>query len=374
MLSTALGILVAGSLSGCSRQEPGSSTPAAPATSAPQTLVGEQPPRPPQSWPEALNLAGASELAADYERKCGSEETPSEACDILRGLMVAEVTTVLELIERSGDQRGTEEALAALDITDEPEIVIAAGGVLGRFPDTPGISAKALSLLQNPYIEVQRVGAELLKAGPDPALAEVGGVWLENHGRFGAESAYDDYPSFAALYPRLGFPMYPGAEWFSPTDSDRSIGWSTTASAADVTKWFSDALKTPALGVEQWFAERNAALKLYLPDQSKMARMQQLVEKAIKGDAAARAEMEKLQKELDAQAQNMERASKQSANDIVPPTSATTSARWIVAQRKDGRVSRVVLVYPLQGLKRTVIQLGWDLGDYPSAWPSELVQ
>jgi hypothetical protein len=28
-----------------------------------------------------------------------------------------------------------------------------------------------------------------------------------------------------------------------------------------------------------------------------------------------------------------------------------------------------VLVYPLQGLKRTVIQLAWDLTDYPSTWP-----
>jgi hypothetical protein len=321
-----------------------------------------------------LNLAGANELAADYERKCGSQETPSDDCEILRGLMVAEVTTALELLERSGDQRGTEEALAALDVTDEPEIVIAAGGVLGRFPDTPGISAKALPLLQNPYIEVQRVAAELLKAGPDPALAEVGGIWLANHGQLRADNAYDEYPGFAALYPNLGFPMYPGAEWFSPADTDRSIGWSTTASAADVTKWFSDALKTPALGAEQWLAERNAALKLHMPDQAKMARMQQLIEKALKGDAAARAEIETLQKELDAQTQNMQRAATQSVSDILPPSSSMASAHWIVAQKKDGRVPRVVLVYPLQGLKRTVIQLAWDLSDYASAWPADEAQ
>lgn len=371
MLSSSLGILlVAGPLIGCSRQEPGSSTPATPATSAPQTLVGDQPPRPPQSWPEALNLPGAEELVADYERQCGGEGTPSEACDIRRGLIVAEVATALEMIERSGDQRGTEEALAALDITDEPEIIIAAGGVLGLFPDTPGISAKALPLLQNPYLEVQRVGAELLKAGPDPGLAEIGGIWLGNHSRSGVESAYDDYPSFASLYPRLGFPMYPGAEWFSPADTDRSIGWSTTASAADVTKWFSDTLKTPAIGAEQWFAERNAALKLLMPDQSKMARMQQLVEKVLKGDAAAKAELDTLQKEFESQQQKTERALKQSVVDLNPPSASMAGARWIVAQRKDGRVSRVVLVYPLQGLKRTVVQLAWDLTDYPSAWPT----
>jgi hypothetical protein len=284
--------------------------------------------------------------------------------------MVAQVTTALEVMERPGDQRGTEEALAALDITDEPEIIIAAGGVLGQFPDTPGVAAKVLPLLQNPYVEVQRVAAELLQAGPDAGLREVGGLWLANHGRFRPDTAYDEYPSFAALYPSLGFPMYPGAVWFSPADTDRSIGWSTTASAADVTKWFSDALKSPALGAEQWVAERNAALKLSMPDPSKMARMQQLVEKVIKGDAAARAELEKLQKEVESQQQNMERAAKQSVADILPPSAAMAEARWIIAARKGGRMSRVVLVYPLQGLKRTVVQLAWDLTDYPSAWPT----
>jgi hypothetical protein len=318
-----------------------------------------------------LDVAGASELAGDYERQCANEETPSEECEILRSLLVAEMATALELIERSGDQRGTGEALAALDLTDEPDIVVAAGRVLGRFPDTPGVAAKALPLLQNPYVEVQRVAAELLKAGPDPAMAEVGGIWLANHGRFRADTAYDEYPSFAALYPKLGFPMYPGAEWFSPADTDRSIGWSTTESAVTVTRWFSEALKAPAQGVEQWMAERQAALKLLLPDRAKTARMQQLSEKVIKGDAAARTELETLQKEFEEQQQNVERASRQSVGDLLPPGPVMAEARWIIAQRKDGRVSRVVLVYPLKGLKRTVIQLAWDLTHYPSAWPDE---
>jgi hypothetical protein len=367
MLSTAVVmLLVAGPLIGCSSQEPASSTPG-----TPLPAVGAQTPPAPKSWAEALDLLGGTELAADYERQCGSEEQPSEDCEILRSVLVAEVATALELAERSGDQRGTEEALAALDLADEPEIVVAAGRVLGHFPETPGISTKALPLLQNPYSEVQRVGAELLKAAPDPALAEVGGIWLANHGTLRADTAYDEYPSFAALYPKLGFPMYPGAEWFSPADTDRSIGWSTTESAATVTKWFSDALKTPALGAEQWMAERNAALKLLVPDQAKMARMQQLVEKALKGDVAARAELEQLQKEFEGRQRNTERAAKQSIADILPPGAAMVDARWIVAERKNERVSRVVLVYPLQGLKRTVIQLAWDLSDYPSAWPPE---
>lgn len=367
MLSTAaVMLLVAGPLIGCSSQEPASSTPG-----TPLPAVGAQTPPAPKSWAEALDVASVTELAADYERQCGSEEQPSEDCEILRSLLVADVATALELAERSGDQRGTEEALAALDLADEPEIVVAAGRVLGHFPETPGISAKALPLLQSPYVEVQRVAAELLKAGPDRALADVGGLWLANHGTLRADTAYDEYPSFAALYPKLGFPMYPGAEWFSSADTDRSIGWSTTESAATVTKWFSDALKTAPLGAEQWMAERNAALKLMLPDQAKMARMQQLVEKVMKGDAAARAELEQLQKEFESHRQNTERAAKQSLADLLPPGTAMADARWIVAQRKNERLSRVVLVYPLPGLKRTVIQLAWDLGDYPSAWPPQ---
>ena len=107
-----------------------------------------------------------------------------------------------------------------------------------------------------------------------------------------------------------------------------------------------------------------------LPDQSKMARMQQLVEKVVKGDAAARAELETLQKEFESQQRSRERAAQQSVGDLIPPSAAMAEARWIVAQRKDGRVSRVVLVYPLKALQRTAIQLAWDLTDYPSAWPT----
>jgi hypothetical protein len=361
-------LLAASAIVGCSSQEPAAAA-AAPAASA-QTLPGPQTQTPPapQSWEEALGVTGANELAADYERQCASEETPSEDCEILRSLLVAEVVTALELTERSGDQRGTEEALAALDLADEPDIVIAAGRILGRFPDTPGIAAKALPLLRNPYVEIQRVAAELLRAGPDPGLAEVAWIWLTNHGGASGGSVYDEYPDLGASYKNLGFPTYPGAEWFSPADSDRSIGFSTKESVATVTRWFADSLKSPAIGVEQWIAERNAAVKL--PDQSKMARMQQLVEKVVKGDQAARAELETLQKEFESQQRNVERAAQQSVAEILPPSATMAEARWIVAQRKEGRVSRVVLVYPLKGLQRTAIQVAWDLTDYPSAWPT----
>jgi hypothetical protein len=318
----------------------------------------------------AARKAGAHALADDYKKQCAGQATPSRDCQILRSLTVGEVVVALGMMERAKDQRGTTHALAALDLVDEPAVVVAAGRVLGGFPDTPGIAAKVQPLVNSRFLEVQRVAAELLKAGPDQGLGEVGGLWLQNHASLPGKTDYDEYPDFPAHYASLGFPKYPKAEWFSPADTDRSIGWSTTESAEVVTRWFSDALKNPALGVEQWLAERSAGFNPF--DPSKMARMQQLMAKALKGDAAARAEIEKLQKELDAQSQNADRAAKQSVADILPPSTSMAAARWIVAQRKDGRVSRVVLVYPLQGLKRTVIQLAWDLSDYPSAWPSSM--
>ncbi len=360
-----------GAFAGCSKDAS-----SAQAANTPQTGVAAgatSTPPPGQEQGETLGTGDALELAADYERQCAGEEKPSRHCEILRGLLVVEVAMALEEIERSGDQRGTQEALAALDFSDEPDILIAACRMLGRFPDTPGVGARVLPFaLESPYLEVQRVAAELLKAGPDPGLAEVGGLWLQNHSGMQADTNYDEYPDFPAHYASLGFPEYPGTEWFSPADSDRSIGFSTKENVATVARWFADSLKSSAIGVEQWIAERNAAVKL--PDQSKMARMQQLVERVVKGDAAARAELETLQKEFESQQKNTEQALKQSVGDLLPPSSVMTEARWVVAQRKDGHVSRVVLVYQLRGLQRTVIQLAWDLTDYPSAWPASRVQ
>jgi hypothetical protein len=360
-------LLVAAPLIGCSTQDSQAPASATATQAQPVAAAAQASPAVP-GLSAAARQGGARQMAADYKQQCAGQATPSRDCEILRGLTVADVIIALEMMERSNDQRGTAPALAAFDFVGEPAIVVAAARVLGRFPDTPGLAAKVQPLMKSRFLEVQRMAAELLKAAPDAGLGEVGGLWLQNHASLSGKTDYDEYPDFPAHYASLGFPKYPKAEWFSPADTDRSIGWSTTESAEAVTRWFSDALKNPAIGVERWLAERTAAVTLF--DQSTMTRMQQLMEKAIKGDAAARAEIERLQKELDAQSQNVERASKQSVAEILPPSASMAAARWIVAQRKDGRISRVVLVYPLQGLKRTVIQLAWDLSDYPSAWPS----
>ena len=248
-IATLVLLLAIGPLTGCSRDTSDTSTTPDNASQTSAVVGGASTPSTPAATEEegeTLGTGDAIELVADYERQCADEETPSRPCEILRGLLVVEVAMALEDIERSRDQRGTQDAFAALDLADEPDIVVAASRILGRFPDTPGIAAKVMPfMLESPYLEVQRVAAELLKAGPDPALADVGGLWLQNHSGVSGDSNYDEYPDFPAHYDSLGFPAYPGAEWFSPADTDRSIGWSTKESVATVTRWFVDSLQEP---------------------------------------------------------------------------------------------------------------------------------
>jgi hypothetical protein len=53
-----------------------------------------------------------------------------------------------------------------------------------------------------------------------------------------------------------------------------------------------------------------------------------------------------------------------------PPGALVADARWILAKKKRSRISTLVLIYPLPALRRTAIQLAWDLTDYPGAWPA----
>ena len=126
---------------------------------------------------------------------------------ILRNLLVVEVTSALEQIERSRDNRGTVEALVALDLRDDPEILVAACRVLGQFPDTPGITEKALPLmLTSPYIEVQQAAANLIARNSDGNVADVGRLWSQNHSNLGAQNEFEEYPDFPAHYAAMKFP------------------------------------------------------------------------------------------------------------------------------------------------------------------------
>ena len=344
-------------LSGCS--QPGASSASAAGSSATQAPAGGQSP--------ALDTTGASKLFADFRSQCVGKQPRSRQCEMLRSLVVAETAVALRMAERAKDKRAVEHALLALELPDEPELIIAGCRILKQFPDTPGILDKVLPQLANRSTGVQRTVATLLEGFPDPSVSDIGRAWLGNHSGRQTTTIYDEYPGFPSHYAGMGFPKYPGAEWFSPGDSDRSIGWSSKDDATAVTKWFSQALKADALDAGQisslWVDELTKPA-----DASLAARLQPLIERVGRGDQAAAAELEKLQAEMQkADERQRELADKGLAN-LQPPASAQADARWVVAKKKDGRVSMMVLVYPVPGIQRTVIRLAWHLADYPTAW------
>src|SRR5689334_2800684 len=87
----------------CSKAAPSGETQPAQLASTGQAAVG------------VLPASDSSKLIADYTRLCAAETTPSQQCEILRSLVVAEVSTALEIMQHSKDQRNVETALAALD-------------------------------------------------------------------------------------------------------------------------------------------------------------------------------------------------------------------------------------------------------------------
>jgi hypothetical protein len=312
--------------------------------------------------------ADPTKLVADYLSQCGGKHPRSSECEILRSLVVADISVDLHIVERTRDQRGKEPALLALEFPDEPDIFIPGVRILGRSQPTPEIAAKVLpQLLENRYFEIQRIVAALLEAVPDAPLADLGKVWNANHSTLKAETVYDEYPGFPDSYTAMGFPKYPGAEWFSPADSDRSIGWSTKDDAATVIKWFSQALKADPMDASQT-SELQGAEMIKGIDQTKTQRLEQLIPKAASGDQTAAAQLEKLQAEMEKDSQRASEMADKGLATLQPANSSIADARWFVAKKKDGRISTMVLVYPMPAVQRTVIQLAWHLADYPSAW------
>lgn len=373
-------IAVTGCSSGPATTAAGAATAAPASSTAPNVplATGTAAQSTPQSAGATIQLGtgGVDALIAEYSGRCRNETVESLECEALRSLLVAEITTGLLKIEKSGDQRGTEEAFTGLDLADEPEILIAAMRVLGHFPETKDLALRVLPLmLDSPYIRVQSMAANVLIANPDEGLQSLGRLWVESHGELRADSAYDEYPDFPAHYDSMGFPKYAGAEWFSPGDSDRSIGWSTKDDVATVARWFGDTLRAEQMDIEKWnqeFGQQTMVLMKAVIDPARTTRMQQLMERLMKGEQAAQAELEKLQKETDAAQKVADVAFEKSISKAayVPATFAG-GARWIIAGKKGERISKLIIIFPIPSIQRTGIKVVWDLSDYPSAWPPE---
>jgi hypothetical protein len=313
-----------------------------------------------------------------YDAECpAGEEEPSIECEWLRGLVVADVVEALEAIGDSRDQRGVEEALAALDLDDEPEVLIAACRVLGRFPDTPGIAEKLTPLLlDSPYLEVRRVAAQVLSRNPESNLAAMADQWSRNHNGLYSEDPYDELPGIPAQYAGMGFPDYPGAEWFTPADSDRSVGWWSADPPSVVAARLGEMLGVEAMNYQQWIerSQQQMMAAFQSIDQTKVAEVQKLTEEFIKTqDQKLLERITSLQQEIYAPLQHLGDAEEMTVAQVAtPPGSAEPDqVHYLIAQEKAGHVSRLILIYRQKVPERTVIQMAWDLRDNPPAWPVE---
>jgi len=315
------------------------------------------------------------DLLRDYEAQCSTEDESSLDCEWLRSLVVAEVVEELEAIERSRDQRGVELAMTALGVLDEPEILIASGRILGEFVDTPGLGEKVMPLLGSPYLEVQRIASDLLGRVPNSVLNSLSYEWSANHGGAPHLGPYDEI-DLPEHYAGMAFPEYPGAERYGLADSDRSIGWSSPDPAATVASRLGQAIGAEVTTAQQW-SERvtqqamNAAQSMF--DPAKMQEIQKLMEEYMKTqDQALIQRVEKLNQEMTAKAEAV--APEKGVEYVATPSGSAVYDQvfYLIAEEKAGRVARLILVYRQPVVERTVIQMAWDLRDYPSAWGEAL--
>jgi hypothetical protein len=316
-----------------------------------------------------------------YDEQCpADEDEPSLECEWLRGLVVADVVDALEAIEQSRDQRGVEEALAALDLDDEPEVLVAACRVLGRFPAAPGIAEKVTPLLlDSPWLEVRRIAAEVLGRNPDSDLAAMAKQWSDNHKGLSSDDPYDELPGIPSDYAAMGFPQYPGAERFSPADSDRSAGWWSADAPSVVAARLGELLGVEVLDYQQWIerSQQQMVNAFQSIDQTKVDELQTLMEEFSKTqDPTLLERVQSLQAEIYAPVQQLGDAAEMTAGQVAtPPGSAEPDqVHYLIAEEKAGHVSRLILVYRQKVPERTVMQMAWDLRDYPRAWDSRFSQ
>lgn len=332
-----------------------------------------------QDVPAAADRPAASEPAGDpisaYRKQCLTAARRTLECEVLRGLIAAHVAQWFDNLEEADDQRGVQPALTALGVVDEPEVLIAAMRVLGGFADTPGIREKVMPLLlESPYFKVEEMAAQLLSQHPDAAIAAIGNEWLTNHGGAWAETPWDEV-SFPERYEAMRFPDYRGMERYPPGDSNRSVGWWTPDPPATVARQLEQILKVKSIGFDEWSARRNeeATSAMGSIDESKMAEVQKLADEFARTQNMAILEkMQTLQQQIYAPLTEAGKGYEAGVNDLsLPAVEDTGQIFYLIAEEKGGHVARLVMVYRQPALDRTVLQMMWDLRDYPPAWGEE---
>jgi hypothetical protein len=108
-------------------------------------------------------------------------------------------------------------------------------------------------------------------------------------------------------------------------------------------------------------------------DPEKMAEIQKLTEQYMKTqDAKIMEKVQKLQEEMTAPMEKATADAEKAVDKVANPSSTTSGEiYYLIAEEKDGRVARLVMIYRELAVDRTVIQTSWNLADYPPVWGGE---
>jgi hypothetical protein len=110
-------------------------------------------------------------------------------------------------------------------------------------------------------------------------------------------------------------------------------------------------------------------------DQTKVAELEKLTEQYVKSlDVKLMERIQALQQETYAPMQQATTDMAKAVNTVANPSGAAPidQVYYLIAEEKDGHVARLILVYRQPTVERTVMQMSWDLRDYPSAWGEAL--
>jgi len=316
------------------------------------------------------------DLFSVYAADCPGNAPETDArCAALRVLVTQRLLRNLEYLEAAGDGRGVAPAIDALDL-DDPEIQQISLRIIGPRNSDADVQrvlrSKVVPLLLGDRPALEVLAAEVLVRSGDAfgylgAQFKSGHPELAGHLRLLRPGEVSPAPTTTAdLHP------YPGATRYPPGESDRSLGFMTTASVDQVVATFG---KVKVMNRDEW-VEFLPHQKAYDPvmavdDDPLFVDMQRLIKQA---EAAPDP---KLAQKIQQVGALLEAKQKRYAADhplgvvamarpaLAKDEKVVASARWLVLERRGDRIARMAVVYRDEALARTVEILIWDPRYYP---------
>lgn len=344
-------------------------------------LATDQPDDRTQRW-DSPNASSA------YDTDC-PPSTVSPHCAALRGAVIYELVSALDQLSDNPTAEEAQIALGALDVK-EPEVKSAALSLIGSQHELPGAGPKVLDiLLTNPYEDLQAKAARVLTSMESEPMQRVGRQWEMNHPNLSSAGS----PATPAVRTRVAAVVvpravavdpYPGARRFAPSESDRSVGFTTHDSVDKVVAFYSKKLGKPldAEAWTKWLADHQSA---YYPttnpfDDPEYKRISEQAQKfgvlAQRLSAAKDAKTrDQIQAEITALQAKIQRdtaafAAKQPVREERPGVVAIQtpppgdvpqhSVRVFVGAEQHRRALRTLAIYREDAVDGTVIQLAWD--------------